>query len=76
MVPIYLASDRCRKVANSLFILPSMVEQVQHWRVTYNDIHNLIRRATPVINEKFDPNLMVAIGLSIFLFKAHMLNFT
>ncbi|TFK71612.1 PRTase-like protein [Pluteus cervinus] len=40
-----------------------MVEgaQVQHLRVTYNDIHNLIRKATPKIAE-FDPDLMVAIG--------------
>ncbi|KAJ6518622.1 hypothetical protein C8R45DRAFT_948722 [Mycena sanguinolenta] len=34
---------------------------VQHLRVTYNDIHNLIRKSTPEI-AKYDPGLLVAIG--------------
>ncbi|KAF5383836.1 hypothetical protein D9615_003677 [Tricholomella constricta] len=36
--------------------------EVQHWRVTYNDIHNLIRSVTPKIAEEFNPDIMVAIG--------------
>lgn len=36
--------------------------EVQHWRVTYNDIHNLIRNATPKIAAEFNPDLMIAIG--------------
>ncbi|KAJ7281665.1 hypothetical protein C8J57DRAFT_1298319 [Mycena rebaudengoi] len=39
-----------------------MTEQVKHWRVTYNDIHNLIRKSTPQIAAEFNPDLMVAIG--------------
>ncbi|KAF4593322.1 Hypoxanthine-guanine phosphoribosyltransferase [Pleurotus pulmonarius] len=39
-----------------------MAEEVQHWRVTYNDIHNLIRKATPTIGAEFNPDLLVAIG--------------
>lgn len=35
---------------------------VKHWRVTYNDIHNLIRDATPKIATEFNPDLMIAIG--------------
>lgn len=40
-----------------------MAEEVQHWRVTYNDIHNLIRKATPSIGAEFNPDLLVAIGM-------------
>ncbi|KAE9400379.1 PRTase-like protein [Gymnopus androsaceus JB14] len=36
--------------------------QVKHWHVTYNNIHNLIRRCTPKIAAEFTPDLMVAIG--------------
>ncbi|TFK32804.1 hypothetical protein BDQ12DRAFT_692011 [Crucibulum laeve] len=36
--------------------------EVQHWRVTYNDIHNLIRQATPSIAAQFNPDLLIAIG--------------
>ncbi|KAG5722159.1 Xanthine phosphoribosyltransferase 1 [Termitomyces sp. T112] len=36
--------------------------QVKHWRVTYNDIHNLIRGVTPKLAQDFNPDLMVAIG--------------
>ncbi|KAJ8516614.1 hypothetical protein ONZ45_g6086 [Pleurotus djamor] len=39
-----------------------MTEEVKHWRVTYNDIHNLIRKATPRIGQEFNPDLLVAIG--------------
>jgi uncharacterized protein len=35
---------------------------VQHWRVTYNDIHNLIRARSPKIAAEFTPDLLVAIG--------------
>ena len=39
-----------------------MSDQVKHWHVTYNDIHNLIRRATPNIAAQFNPDLLIAIG--------------
>lgn len=39
-----------------------MSEQVKHWRVTYNDIHNLIRNSTPMIVEQYNPDLLIAIG--------------
>ncbi|KAF9525977.1 hypothetical protein CPB83DRAFT_509531 [Crepidotus variabilis] len=39
-----------------------MSEQVQHWHVTYNDIHDLIRKATPEIAAKFNPDILIAIG--------------
>ncbi|TEB21785.1 PRTase-like protein [Coprinellus micaceus] len=35
---------------------------VQHLRVTYNDIHNLIRQRTPEIARAFNPDLLIAIG--------------
>ncbi|KAF5361787.1 hypothetical protein D9756_002535 [Leucocoprinus leucothites] len=35
---------------------------VKHWRVSYNDIHNLIRKVTPQIAAEFNPDLMIAIG--------------
>ncbi|KAF5336189.1 hypothetical protein D9611_006267 [Ephemerocybe angulata] len=35
---------------------------VQHLRVTYNDIHNLIRERTPQIVRDFNPDLLIAIG--------------
>lgn len=38
-------------------------EQIQHLHVTYNDIHNLIRKSTPKIIEAFNPELLIAIGL-------------
>ncbi|KAF8074815.1 hypothetical protein FPV67DRAFT_1665578 [Lyophyllum atratum] len=38
------------------------MSDVQHWRVTYNDIHNLIRNVTPKIIKEFNPDLMIAIG--------------
>lgn len=37
--------------------------EVQHWRVTYNDIHNLIRHATSEVAQDFNPDLMIAIGM-------------
>jgi len=43
-----------------------MPEEVQHLHVSYNDIHNLIRRNTPKIVADFDPTLLIAIGLSLF----------
>ncbi|KAF8159715.1 hypothetical protein B0H34DRAFT_796932 [Crassisporium funariophilum] len=39
-----------------------MADEVQHWHVTYNDIHNLIRKATPKIAAEFNPDLLIAIG--------------
>ncbi|KAF7294460.1 hypothetical protein MKEN_01438500 [Mycena kentingensis (nom. inval.)] len=36
--------------------------EVEHLRVTYNDIHNLIRKSTPNIARQFNPDLLVAIG--------------
>ena len=31
--------------------------------VTYNDIHNLIRRSTAKIADEFNPDLLIAIGM-------------
>ncbi|KAF9457530.1 hypothetical protein BDZ94DRAFT_1272958 [Collybia nuda] len=39
-----------------------MASEVQHLRVTYNHIHNLIRNATPKIATEFNPDLLIAIG--------------
>ncbi|KAF8892110.1 hypothetical protein BD779DRAFT_1670455 [Infundibulicybe gibba] len=39
-----------------------MSSEVKHWRVTYNEIHNLIRTSTPKIAAEFNPDLLVAIG--------------
>ncbi|KAJ7126532.1 phosphoribosyltransferase-like protein [Mycena crocata] len=39
-----------------------MATEVEHLRVTYNDIHNLIRLSTGKIAKEFDPDLLVAIG--------------
>ncbi|CAA7267395.1 unnamed protein product [Cyclocybe aegerita] len=39
-----------------------MADSVQHWRVSYNDIHNLIRKSTPTIAAQFNPDLLIAIG--------------
>ncbi|KIK60302.1 hypothetical protein GYMLUDRAFT_43599 [Collybiopsis luxurians FD-317 M1] len=36
--------------------------QVKHLHVTYNNIHNLIRKCIPQIAADFNPDLMVAIG--------------
>ncbi|KAJ3745550.1 hypothetical protein DFH05DRAFT_1395815 [Lentinula detonsa] len=38
--------------------------QVKHWHVTYNNIHNLIRKNCPKIAVDFNPDLLVAIGMS------------
>ncbi|KAJ7077910.1 hypothetical protein B0H15DRAFT_861391 [Mycena belliarum] len=38
------------------------MSEVEHLRVTYNDIHNLIRKSTPKIAKDFNPDLLVAIG--------------
>ena len=39
-----------------------MADEIQHLHVTYNDIHNLIRSATPKIAREFNPDLLIAIG--------------
>lgn len=39
-----------------------MSEEVKHCRVTYNEIHNLIRKSTPNIVAQFSPDLLIAIG--------------
>ena len=33
-------------------------------RVTYNDVHNLIRRASSKIATDFNPDLLIAIGMA------------
>ncbi|KAJ4473757.1 hypothetical protein J3R30DRAFT_3659245 [Lentinula aciculospora] len=40
----------------------STESQVKHWHVTYNNIHNHIRKITPKIAQDFNPDLLVAIG--------------
>ncbi|KAH9479587.1 Hypoxanthine-guanine phosphoribosyltransferase [Psilocybe cubensis] len=39
-----------------------MADQIKYWHVTYNDIHNLIRKVTPQIAKEFNPDLLIAIG--------------
>jgi hypoxanthine phosphoribosyltransferase len=39
-----------------------MSEQIKYWHVTYNDIHNLIRKVSPKIAADFNPDLLIAIG--------------
>ncbi|THU99155.1 PRTase-like protein [Dendrothele bispora CBS 962.96] len=39
-----------------------MADEVKHFHVTYNNIHNLIRKCTPKIGAEFNPDLLVAIG--------------
>ncbi|KAF9556661.1 PRTase-like protein [Agrocybe pediades] len=39
-----------------------MADSIKYWHVTYNDIHNLIRKATPKIAAEFNPDLLIAIG--------------
>ncbi|KIM39979.1 hypothetical protein M413DRAFT_446880 [Hebeloma cylindrosporum] len=39
-----------------------MSEQIKYWHVTYNDIHNLIRKVTPKIVADFNPDLLIAIA--------------
>lgn len=41
-----------------------MADEIKYWHVTYNDIHNLIREATPKIAAEFNPDLLIAIGSS------------
>jgi hypoxanthine phosphoribosyltransferase len=44
------------------YVLTTMSDQVKHWHVTYNDIHNLIRKCTPNIVAQYNPDLLIAIG--------------
>ena len=46
------------------------MDQVKHWRVTYNHIHNLIRKNTHKVAAEFNPDLLVAIGTSFAYFFA------
>lgn len=39
-----------------------MSKQIKYWHVTYNDIHNLIRKVSPKIAADFNPDLLIAIG--------------
>jgi len=39
-----------------------MASEPQHFRLTYNEVHNLIKRSAKEIAE-FKPDLMVAIGM-------------
>jgi len=47
---------------NFLSLTITMSDQIKHWHVTYNDIHNLIRKSTPNIVRQFNPDLLIAIG--------------
>ena len=38
-----------------------MASEPQHFRVTYNEVHNLIKRSAEEISE-FKPDIIVAIG--------------
>jgi hypoxanthine phosphoribosyltransferase len=39
----------------------AMATEVEHFRVTYNDVHNIIKKSAEKINE-FKPDLVIAIG--------------
>jgi uncharacterized protein len=39
-----------------------MASEPQHFRVTYNEVHNLIKRSSEEI-AKFEPDLILAIGM-------------
>lgn len=63
---------RCTVIDSEFFLSTSlqlfnMSDQVKHWHVTYNDIHNLIKNITPKIAKEFHPDLLIAIGLSFQL---------
>jgi hypothetical protein len=59
-------SIKCSTAFNilSLFLETTitMSEQIKYWHVTYNDIHNLIRKVSPKIAADFNPDLLIAIG--------------
>lgn len=40
----------------------TMSKQIKYLHVTYNDIHNLIRKVSPKIAADFNPDLLIAIG--------------
>ena len=44
------------------FVRTTMANEIKHLHVTYNDIHNLIRAATPQIVREFNPDFLIAIG--------------
>jgi hypothetical protein len=37
----------------------------EHFRATYNDIHNLIRARAPTIQAEFKPDMFIAIGVCV-----------
>ena len=43
-----------------------MATEVEHLRVTYNDVHNIIKKSAKKINE-FKPDLVIAIGMEILI---------
>ena len=43
-----------------------MATEVEHLRVTYNDVHNIIKKSAEKINE-FKPDLVIAIGMEILI---------
>jgi hypothetical protein len=49
-------SDPCWYV-----LISPMASEPQHFRVTYNEVHNLIKRSAEEISE-FKPDIIVAIG--------------
>lgn len=44
----------------------AMATEVEHLRVTYNDVHNIIKKSAEKINE-FKPDLVIAIGREILI---------
>lgn len=50
-----------------------MATEVEHLRVTYNDVHNIIKKSAEKINE-FKPDLVIAIGREILISDASHLS--
>lgn len=44
----------------------AMATEVEHFRLTYNDVHNIIKKSAEKINE-FKPDLVIAIGREILI---------
>ncbi len=43
-----------------------MATELEHFRITYNQVHNIIKRSAEQINQ-FKPDLMIAIGRQIMV---------
>ena len=49
-----------------------MATEVEHFRVTYNDVHKIIKRSAQEVNQ-FKPDVVIAIGREILIsFALHL----